>query len=96
MKKYRKSNGIKSELVQKDFSSILLKLQVTSLDSPEIVRTTVLQNTSVSAASGFYILQWFSNTNANNLLIYFNNPSWVNALLIFHAFFILTAYLETS
>ena len=47
MKKYLKSNGIKRELVQKDFSSILLKLQVTSLDSPEIVRTTVLENTSV-------------------------------------------------
>ena len=29
-----------------DFSSILLKIQVTSLDSPEIVRTTALQSTS--------------------------------------------------
>ena len=36
------NNCIKSELVQRDFSKILLKLQVTSLDSPEIVRTTVL------------------------------------------------------
>ena len=53
MKKYRKSNGIKRELVQKDFSSILLKLHVTSLDSPEIVRTTVLENTSVWATSVF-------------------------------------------
>ena len=53
MKKYLKSNCIKSELVQKDFSSILLKLQVTSLDSPEIVRATVLQNTSVWATSVF-------------------------------------------
>ena len=57
LKKYLKSNCIKSGHVQKDFSSILLKLQVTSLDSPEIVRTTVLQNTSVLAASVFYILQ---------------------------------------
>ena len=53
MKKYRKSNGIKRELVQKDFSSILLKLHVTSLDSPEIVRTTVLEITSVWATSVF-------------------------------------------
>ena len=53
MKKYLKSNGIKRELVQKDFSSILLKLHVTSLDSPEIVRTTVLENTSVWATSVF-------------------------------------------
>ena len=44
---------MKSELVQKDFSSILLNLQVTSLDSPEIVRTTVLQNTSAWATSFF-------------------------------------------
>ena len=41
-----KSNCIKSELLQKDFLSIMLKLQVTSSDSPEIVRTTFLQNTS--------------------------------------------------
>ena len=44
--KYLKSNCIKSELLQKDFSSIMLKLKVTSRDSPEIVRTTFLQNTS--------------------------------------------------
>ena len=37
---------MKSELVEKDFSSILLKLQVASLDSPEIARTIILQNTS--------------------------------------------------
>ena len=80
----------------KDFSSILLKLQVTSLDSPEIVRTTVLQNTSVLAASVFYILQWFSNSNTNYILIYSNKPFWVNALLKFHAFCFLTAHLETS
>ena len=90
MKKYLKSNCIKSELVQRDFSSILLKLQVISLDSPEIVRTTVL------AASVFYILQWFSNTNTNNILICLNNRFWVNALLKFHAFCILAAHLETS
>ena len=42
----KKCNCNKSELVQKDFSSILLKLQVTSLDSSEIVRTGVLQKTS--------------------------------------------------
>ena len=53
MKKYLKSNCIKSELVQKDFSSILLNLQETSLYSPEIVRATVLQNTSVWATSVF-------------------------------------------
>ena len=53
MKKYLKSNGIKRELVQKDFSSILLKLQATSPHSPEIVRTTVLENTSVWATSVF-------------------------------------------
>ena len=46
MKKYLKSNCAKNKLVQKIFSSIFLKLQVTSLDSQEIVRTTVLQNTS--------------------------------------------------
>ena len=45
-RKYLKSNCIKSELVQENFSSIFLKLQVTSFDSQEIVRTTVLQNTS--------------------------------------------------
>ena len=43
----------------------MLKLQVTSHDSPEIVRTTVLQNTSV-----FYMQQCFSNSNTNNMLIY--------------------------
>ena len=53
MKKYLKSNCIKSELVQKDFSSILLKLQGTSLYSPEIVRATLLQNTSVWTGSVF-------------------------------------------
>ena len=53
MKKYLKSKCIKSELVQKDFSSYLLKLQVTCLDSPKIVRTAVLQNTSVWATSVF-------------------------------------------
>ena len=37
---------MKSELVRKDLSSILLKLHVTFLNSPEIVRTTVLQGTS--------------------------------------------------
>ena len=42
MEKYLKRNCIKSELVQKDFASILLKLQATFLDSPEITRTTVL------------------------------------------------------
>ena len=45
-KKYLKNNYIKNELVQKDFLSILLNLQVTSLDSSRIIRTTVLQNTS--------------------------------------------------
>ena len=54
MRKYLKSNCIKSELVQKDFSSILIKLQVTSLDSPEIVRTAVLQNSSVWATFFIY------------------------------------------
>ena len=44
-KKDLKSNCIKNELVQEDFSSILLQLKVTSLDSPEIVKT-VLQSTS--------------------------------------------------
>ena len=53
MKKYLKSNCIKSELVQKDFSSILLKLQVIALDLPEIVTTTVLKNPSVWATSVF-------------------------------------------
>ena len=96
MKKYLKCNCIKSEPVQKDFSSILLKLQVTSLDSPQLVRTTFLQNASVSATSALYILQWFSSTNTINILIYSNNPFWVNALLKFHAFCILTAHLETS
>ena len=47
LEKYLKSNCIKSELLLKDFSSILLKLQVTSRDPPDIVRATVLQNTSV-------------------------------------------------
>ena len=45
-KKCLKSNFIKSELVQKDFSSILLKLQVTFVDPPKIVRTAVSKNTS--------------------------------------------------
>ena len=45
-RKYMKSSYIKSKLVQKNFSSIFLKLQVTPLDSQEIVSTTVLQNTS--------------------------------------------------
>ena len=45
----------KSELPQKDFSSIMLKLHVTSRNSPEIVRTTLLQNTSVFATSVFYM-----------------------------------------
>ena len=53
LKKYLKSNCIKSELVQKDFSSILLTLQGTSLYSPEIVRATLLQNTSVWTGSVF-------------------------------------------
>ena len=60
-----KSNCITSELVQKDVSSILLKLQVISRDSSETVRTTtkyILMVTSV-----FYILQCFSNTNPNNI-----------------------------
>ena len=96
LKKYLKCNCIKSEPVQKDFSSILLKLQVTSLDSPQIVRTTFLQNASVSATSTLYIFQWFSSTNTINILIYLKNPFWVNALLKFHAFCILTAHLETS
>ena len=46
LEKYLKSNCIKSELLQKDFSSIMLKLQLTSRHSPEIVRKTLLQNTS--------------------------------------------------
>ena len=46
LEKYLKSNCIKRELLQKDFSSNMLKLQVTSRDSPEIVRKTFLQNTS--------------------------------------------------
>ena len=46
LKKYLKSNCIKSELVQKKFSSIFLKLQVTSLDSQKTVKATVLQNIS--------------------------------------------------
>ena len=96
MKKYLKSVCIKSEFVQKDFSSIQLKLQVTSLDLSEIVRTTVLQNKSVWATSVFYILQWFSNTITNDILIYLNKPFWVNPLLKFHAFCVLTAHLETS
>ena len=75
LEKYLKCNCIKSEPVQKDFSSILLKLQETSLDSPQIVRATFLQNTSVWATSVFYILQWFSSTNTINIiLIYWNNP----------------------
>ena len=41
-RKCLKSNCIKSELAQKIFSSVFLKLDVTSLDSQEIVRTTVL------------------------------------------------------
>ena len=45
-KKRLESNCNKSELVQKDFSNILLKLQVTSLDSSEIVRAGVLQKAS--------------------------------------------------
>ena len=45
LEKYLKSN-CKSELLEKDFSSIMLKLQVTSRDSPGIVRTTFLENTS--------------------------------------------------
>ena len=54
LKKYLKCNCIKSEPVQKDFSR---KLQVTSLDSLQIVRTTFLQKASVWATSVFYILQ---------------------------------------
>ena len=46
MKKYLENNCIKSELVQKNFSSILLKLQERSLNPQEIVRTTVLEKTS--------------------------------------------------
>ena len=46
LEKYLKSACIKSQLLQKDFWSIMLKLQVTSRESPEIVRTTFLQNTS--------------------------------------------------
>ena len=46
LKKYLKSNCIKSELVQKNFSSIFLKLPVTSLNSQEIVRTTAFQSIS--------------------------------------------------
>ena len=49
MKKYLKSSCIKGELVQEvqkwTFSSTFLKLQVTSLDSQEIVRTTALEDT---------------------------------------------------
>ena len=45
MKKKLKSNCINSEFVQKDFSSILLRLHVASLDSPEIIRATASQNT---------------------------------------------------
>ena len=42
LEKILENNCIKSELVQKDFWWILLKLQVTSLNSPELVGTTVL------------------------------------------------------
>ena len=72
MKKYLKSNCIKSELVQKDFSSILLKIQITSLDSQEILRT-VSENSEkhiLIATSVFYILQSFGNNNTNNRPIY--------------------------
>ena len=67
-KKYLKSNCIKSELVQKIFSSILLKLQVTSLYSPE--KKQLFWKTHPNGYFCFYILQRFSNTNANNTLIY--------------------------
>ena len=40
-------------LFQKDFSGILLKLQVNSVDLSEIVRINVLQSTSVWATSVF-------------------------------------------
>ena len=68
LKEYLKDNYIKTELVWKDFSSILLKLQVASYEFPGTVRTNarrILMFTSV-----FYILQCFSNTNTNNILTY--------------------------
>ena len=70
MKKYLKSNCVKSELVQKDFSSILLKLQITSLNSRDVVRATVLQDTTVLATSVFI----YYYDLAILILIYLNNP----------------------
>ena len=52
---YLKSNCFKTELVKKNFSSIFLKLQVTSLDSQEIVRTTVFQDNFNGSFSFSYI-----------------------------------------
>ena len=46
LEKIPEINCIESELVQEDFSSILLKLQVASVYSSEIVKTDVLQNIS--------------------------------------------------
>ena len=45
MEKKLKSNCNKSQFAHKDFSSILLRLHVASLDSPEIIRATASQNT---------------------------------------------------
>ena len=82
-RKYLKSNCIKSEIVQENFSSIFLKLQVTYFDSQEIVRTTALQNTS------FWLLLFLTYYNALAILILIITnifiPFWVNALLKFHA-----------
>ena len=75
------------------FTYILLKLQVNSLDSPEIEQ--LFAKHVCLGYFCFYILQWFSSTNTNNILIYLNNPFWVNAVLKFHAFCILTAHLKT-
>ena len=38
---------VKSELLQKDFSSIVLKLRVTSLDSPEMTTSVFIHNNAL-------------------------------------------------
>ena len=67
-KKYQKSNCTECELVQEDCWSMLLKLQVIFLYSPEIEQ--LFWKTYLMATSVFYMLQCFSNTNTNNILIY--------------------------
>ena len=63
LNKFQKIDCIKSELVQKDFSSILIKLHVISLDSPKNSKSNCF------AKHLFWLLLFFRYCNALVILI---------------------------